>query len=178
MKHLMMSAILIFTLLLLLAACGDTGSAPAPSPVVRSGTVLASTPGTAPVVVLTPTTGPGGTVSQQPITLTDRTLTLERVSRKPGADASSIAVSITIKITSTTTGPIKNEATFYQLVAAEGDIFGAQSGTPPGFYGAIAPGQSRQGTITFQVPTAAAQSLELLYRPEVARETVLVPLNK
>jgi Domain of unknown function (DUF4352) len=178
-KHITNSVILMTALVLLLAACGggDTSSTPAPSPTIQSGTVTVSTPGTAPIVVLTPTSQ-GGSISKQSITLADRTLTMEQVSQKPGADASSTAVSITITITDTSSAAIQNKSTFYQLVGAEGDAFGTQSSVTPGFYGSITSRQTRGGTITFQVPTGAAQHLQLLYRPEVATETVLVPLNK
>jgi Domain of unknown function (DUF4352) len=169
---------LLLILLLLVAACGEANNTPAPSPTVQSGTVGVSTQGTGPIVLLTPTSAPGGSVSQQAITLADRTLTLVQVSRAPGADASSTAVSLTITITNTASASIQNNSTFYQLIDAEGDVFGTQSSVTPGFYGAIASHQSRRGTITFQVPTGAAQSLQLLYRPETATETVLVPLNK
>ncbi len=178
-KHITISVILMAALLLLLAACGggDTSSTPVPSPTVQSGTVAVSTPGTAPIVVLTPTSQ-GGSISKQTITLADRTLTLGQISQKPGADASSTAVSISITITDNSAAAIQNKSTFYQLVGAEGDAFGIQSSVTPGFYGSIASRQTRSGTVTFQVPTGAAQRLQLLYRPEVATETVLVPLNK
>ena len=178
-KHIAISVVLMAALLLLLAACGggDTNSPPAPSPAIQSGTVVASTPGTAPIVVLTPTSQ-GGSISKQTITLADRTLTLEHASQKPGADASSTAISVTITITDTSSAAIQNKSSFYQLIGAEGDAFGTQSSVTPRFYGSIAARQTRSGTITFQVPTGAAQRLQLLYRPEVATETVLVPLNK
>ena len=172
---------ILFTagLLLLLSACGDTGATPPPpQPTVQSGTVAASTPGTAPIVVLTPTPEQGGAVSKQTIRLADRTLTLQQVSQQPGVDASSRGVSITITITNTSAASIQNKSTFYQLVGAEGDAFGSQSSVTSGFYGPIPVRQNRSGTITFQVPIGAAASLQLLYRPEIATETVLVPLNK
>jgi len=178
-KHITISVILLAALLLLLAACGggNTSNTAAPSPTIQSGTVAASTPGTAPIVVLTPTSQ-GGSISKQTVSLADRTLTLEQVNQKPGADTSSTAVSITITITDISVAAIQNKSTFYQLISAEGDAFSTQSNVTSGFYGAIASRQTRSGTITFQVPAGAALRLQLLYRPEVATETVLFPLNK
>ncbi len=178
---------------LLLSACGGTSSSP---PTPQSGTVGVSTAGTAPIVVLTPTpptsqtsptpptspqTSPtlpaaGSTPTLHFITLADRALALGQVSKQPGADSSSTAISVTLTILNTSTSSIKNQATFYQLIGAEGDAFGTQSSVTPGFFGAIAPGQKRTGTIVFQIPTGAARGLRLLYRPEVATDTLLLPL--
>jgi hypothetical protein len=183
-------------LLLLLAGCGGgtgtgtgagntTVNSPVPSSgsssptqAVQSGTVAASTPGSGPIVVLTPTTQPDGTTKGETVKLADRTLTIVQVSKQAGVDASTTAVSITLIVTNTTTSAIQNRASFYQLIGAEGDAFVEQSGVTPGFYGPIAAKRSRQGTITFQVPAAAVQGLQLLYRPEVATETVLAALPK
>ena len=174
-----LGSLLTLVLISLLAACGATSSTPPrPLPTVQSGTVAVSTPGTGPIILLTPTSERGGTASKQMITLADRILILQQVSQKPGADASSTAISITIIITDTSSGFIQNKATFYELVSAEGDAFGTQSSVTPEFYGAIASRQTRSGTIIFQVPTGAAQGLQLLYRPEVPKETVLMPLNE
>ena len=70
-----------------------------------------------------------------------------------------------------------NEASYFQLIGAEGDTFGLQSSATADFFGTIASKFSRNGTIVFQIPTAAIDSLRLLYRSEVATETVFVSLN-
>ncbi len=98
-----------------------------------------STAGVGPITVLTETPVPGGETSKQPVTLHDRTLTVEKVSTKAGTDATSTSVSITISIANTGKTPIMNEAGFYELEGAEGDSFGSQSSVTPNFYGAIAP---------------------------------------
>jgi len=192
---------IVLSLLFLLSACGSTSFSP---PTPQSGTVGVSTAGTAPIVLLTPTspitptplTSPTSLTLLTPpasptstttpaadstptlhfVTLADRALALGQVSKQPGADSSSTAISVTLTIRNTSTASIKNQATFYQLVGAEGDTFGTQSSVTPGFFGAIAPGQQRTGTIVFQIPSGAARGLRLLYRPEVATDTLLLPL--
>ncbi|HEV2580271.1 MAG TPA: hypothetical protein VGT44_05410 [Ktedonobacteraceae bacterium] len=173
-----MNVFVLVAVLLLLAACGGADTSATSTPTVQSGTVAASTPGVGPIVAVTPTADAGTTPAQQTITLADRTLMLGQVSRSPGASASSTAVSITITVTDTTAMAIQNQSSFYQLVGAEGDAFGVQSSVTPGFYGTIAAKQWHKGTITFQVPTGASQGLQLLYRPEKATETTLIPLPK
>lgn len=179
----------LLALLALLAACGDSNSTNIVTPTLQSGTVGASTPGSGPTVIAvvtvvptvvagnTATTTSQGNPQKQVITLPDRTLTIGTVSKQAGSDASTTAVGLTITVTSTGPSPIMNSATFYQLVGAEGDSFGTQSSVSANFYGSIPPRGSRQGTIVFQVPTGAVKGLRLLYRPEVATETTLIPLG-
>lgn len=186
----------LLALLALLAACGDSNNTSVVTPTIQSGTVEASTPGAGPtvitVVTVTPTSvstsvtgntatptpqGTQGNPQQQVIMLTDRTLTINAVSKQAGSDASTTAVGLTITVTNTSPSPIMNSATFYQLVGAEGDSFGTQSSVSANFYGSIPSKGSHQGTIVFQVPTAALSGLRLLFRPEVATETTLIPLN-
>ena len=176
-------------LLALLAACGDSNSTSAVTPTLQSGTVIANTPGAGPPVITivtvvptgvagnTATTTPQGNPHKQVITLPDRTLTIDAVSKQAGSGASTTAVGLTITITSTGPSPIMNSAAFYQLIGAEGDSFGTQSSVSANFYGSVPTRSSRQGTIIFQVPTGALKGLRLLYRPEVATETALIPLN-
>ncbi len=179
----------LVALLALLAACGNSNSTNIVTPTLQSGTVGASTPGSGPTVITvvtvvptvvagnTATTTPQGNPQKQVITLPDRTLTIGTVSEQAGSDASTTAVGLTITVTNTSPSPIMNSATFYQLVGAEGDSFGTQSSVSSNFYGSIPPRGSRQGTIVFQVPVGAVKGLRLLYRPEVATETTLIPLN-
>ncbi|HZS76366.1 MAG TPA: hypothetical protein VFA41_07115 [Ktedonobacteraceae bacterium] len=189
LKRSLLSGLFLFVLLALLAACGGsdntatnintnannnpTGGQPTP----QSGTALPSTPGTGPVVVLTPTTT-GGNSQGQVIKLADRTLTITSASKVPGSDSSSTGIRIALTVTNTSNAPVKNDASFYQLVGAEGDIFGLPPNVSSSFFGNLAPRASRSGTLLFEVPTAAMNGgLRLLYRPEVASETVFVSLN-
>lgn len=179
----------LLALLALLAACGDSNSTVAVTPTLQSGTVVPNTPGQGPTVVTvvtvvptnlpgtTATTTPQGNPQKQVITLPDRVLTISKVSEQAGSDASSTAVGLTMIVTNTSSSPIMNSATFYQLVGAEGDSFGTQSSVSPNFYGSIPSHGSRQGTIVFQVPTGAVKGLGLLFRSDVATETTLIPLG-
>ena len=173
---------------MLLVACNgtaNTNNTISVTPTIQSGTVAANTPGAGPTViaigtivtaVATDVDTPAST-AKQVIPLADRTLTIGPTSQQAGTDASTTGVSLTITVTNTSASPIMNAATYYQLVGAEGDSFGTQSSVSANFYGAISPRGSRQGTIVFQVPTAAVKGLHLLYRPENAKDTVLVSLN-
>ncbi len=194
LKRILVGAVVL--LLFGLVACGgsntSTGdvSTPAATQPQTAGatsvlsTPIASTPGSGsgtpgigPIIILTPTPVPGGSSQSQLVKLSDRTLEIKTVSKQPGADASSTAISLTMTITNTGTTTIMNEASYYRLVAAEGDVFGVQSSATASFFGTIAPHSSRSGTIVFQVPTGAVNGLRLLYRSEIATETVFVPLN-
>ncbi len=175
-------------MLALLAACGDSSNTSAVIPTVQSGTVGENTPGSGPTVIvqatamttgITSTTSGTGTTptSGQVIKLADRTLTIVQISKQAGSDASSTGISLTLIVANTGQSPIMNQAAFYQLEGAEGDSFGTQSSVSANFYGSIPARGSRQGTIVFQVPTGAVNGIHLLYRPEVATETTLIPLN-
>jgi len=111
------------------------------------------------------------------VMLPDRTLIINDVGKQPGADASSTAIVLVITIKNTSAKSIMNEASFFQLIGSEGDTFGLQANTTTSFFGTIASKSSRNGTITFQMPTAAINNLRLLYRSEIATETVFVSLN-
>ncbi len=155
----------------------------APSPTathVHSAQVVAtptSTPGTGPLVILTPTPLPGGSSNGQLVTLPDRTLAIYSASKQPGMDANSTAISLVMTINNTGTKPILNQAAYYLLVGSEGDVFGYQSSATAGYFGTIAPHNSRSGTIVFQVPAAAVKGLRLMFRPEIVQETVFVALS-
>ena len=174
----------LLAMLALLAACSDAGSTNAVTPTLQSGTVIASTPGAGPTViavttavVVAPDNDTPTSAAKQVIALRDRILTISQVSKQAGSDAATTGISLTISVTNTGPSPILNQAAFYQLVGAEGDSFGTQSSVLASFYGSIAPRGSRQGTIVFQVPAGAIKGLRLLYRPEVATETALIPLG-
>ncbi len=87
-------------------------------------------------------------------------------------------MSLTLTLKNTGTKPILNQATFFQLVGSEGDVFGYQSSVTPGFFGTISPQSGRNGTIVFLVPTGAMSGgIRLLYRSEIDTETVFVSLQ-
>ena len=184
-------SVITFFLFLLLTACTTTStignqgstsgksssSTPQGRPTVVYGTSIPSTPGVGPIVILTPTTVPGGNPHSQLVTLADRTLIITSASQQAGSDSNAAAISLAMTIKNTSTKPIMNEAAFFQLIGSEGDAFGIASGTASNFFGTIAPQSSRSATVVFQVPAGAINGLHLLYRPEVATEAVSIALN-
>jgi hypothetical protein len=179
LRRVIFCGMLVFPSCLLITAC-TTNSVSNPVPtkqVLVQSTSMASTPGIGPTVILTPTKVSGGNEHGQLVTLPDRILTITNVSKQAGADSSSIAINLTITIKNTSVKTINNDATYFQLTSAEGDAFGLQYSAAHNFFGAIAPQSSRSGTIVFQVPTGAVNGMRLLYRPEVATETIFVPLD-
>lgn len=152
---------------------GVTGT-PTTSSAVTTPT---STTASGPQVILTPTPVAGGGATSQLVTLADRTLTITSVSQQPGSSANTMAITLVMAIHNTGAKSIQNQASFYKLVGAEGDIFGLQSSATASFFGTIPPQGSLNGTIVFQVPMAATNGLRLLFRSEVVSETVFVPLK-
>jgi hypothetical protein len=134
------------------------------------------TPPNGPQTILTPTPVAGGGANSQQVVLADRTLIISSVS-KQNSGANSTAVTLVMAVHNTGTKAIQNQASFYELVSTEGDIFGLQSSATASFFGTIAPQSSLNGTIVFQVPSAASSGLRLLFRSEVASETVFVALK-
>ncbi len=182
LKHIVAYGVIIVALFLLLTACdtsgttGNPGSTPT-QPKVVQGTALPSTPEIVPTVILTPTIVPNGNNSHsQLVTLSDRTLIITNASKKSGTDNNTVVISLTVMVKNTSAKPIKNRATYFQLTA-QGDVFGMHSSANSSFFGTIAKQSSRSGTIVFQVPAGAVNGISLLYRPEVATETVFVSLN-
>lgn len=145
---------------------------PTTTPVVAAPT---ATSGSGPQVILTPTPVSGGGATSQLVTLADRTLTIISVSQQQGTN--STAITLVMAVHNTGAKSIQNQASFYKLVGAEGDIFGLQSSATASFFGTILPQGSLNGTIVFQVPTAATSGLRLLFRSEVVTETVFVSLK-
>jgi Domain of unknown function (DUF4352) len=181
-KRIIYYGILALVIFLLMTACNAPiiadNSTPTPAqPSLVQGTSLASTPGVGPTVILTPTIVSNGNAHSQLVTLSDRILIISSISKQAGADSSSLAISLTMTIKNTGAKTIMNEAMYFQLTGADGDTFGVQSGANSEFFTAIAPQSSRTGTIVFQIPVGATNGLRLMYRPEVATETVFVPLN-
>jgi Domain of unknown function (DUF4352) len=186
-KRAITSSVITLVLCLLLTACttlttasnqgAPSGNPNASKPTVIYGTSISSTPGVGPIVILTPTIVPGGSPHSQLITLADRTLIITSVSQHAATESNATAISLTMTVKNTSTKPILNKATFFQLIGSEGDTFGVASGASSNFFGTIAPNSSRSATLVFQVPASAVNGLHLLYRPEVATETVSVALN-
>ena len=156
---------------------GLTGTPGTPSIATSAVAAPTSMPGGGPLVILTPTPVAGGGATSQLVTLADRTLTITSVSQQQGGSANSMAITLVMAIHNTGTKSIQNQASFYKLVGAEGDFFGLQSSATASFFGTIPPQGSLNGTIVFQVPTAAINGLRLLFRSEVVTETVFVPLK-
>jgi len=166
-------------LLFLLAAC-NSGNSPVngqATPTVVTARSARGTPGSGPHVVTSPTPVPGGNPHSQQVELGDRTLVLNSVSKQDNADGQSSLITLALTIRNTSNKPIRNEVSFFQLMSTEGDTFTYQSNSSDTFYGDMSAHSSRDGTIVFQIPKAAASNLRLLYRPEVETESVLMPLN-
>ena len=152
-----------------------------PSQTAPAGsTAVVATPiqsnGAAPVEVATRTPVPGGSSTSQQMVLKDRILAINTVNRQKGANPDPVAINIAMTIKNTGGRSIQNQAAFFQLVGAGGDFFG-QTNSSDNFYGPIAPHTTRNGTITFQLPAAAAKNLRLMYRSEVASEALLIPIK-
>ena len=166
-----------------LAACGAGNPGPNLSPAAAvtprlvTPTPVGGSPGTGPTVISNPAPLPGGKINSQKVVLGDRTLIINSVTSQRAASKSSILIDMDIVVRNTTGKAIGNKAAFFQLVGPGGDTFGYQDNSPDNFYGTIGGHASRSGRIEFQIPSAAASSLYLLYRPEIAKETVLTRLK-
>lgn len=168
-----------------LAACGSTtnpgsGSAatvaPAPAATPRQVTPKngGGSPGQGPLVVSGPASLPG---SGRQVVLRDRTLIITSVTKHPGPAHGSVLIDLNLVVRNTSGRSIKNMPAFFQLIGPEGDSFNYQYKSSDNFYRPIGAGTSRAGLTQFEIPAAAAASLSLLYRPEVARDTALIQLK-
>jgi hypothetical protein len=170
-----------------LAACGSVVSPesnspaaarPAATPQLVSPKPLGGSAGKGPQVISNPSRLPSGQASGQKVALNDRTLTITSVTSRSGASQGSILIDLDLVVRNTSGKAIQNKAAFFELIGAEGDTFGQQaSNSSDDFYGTVDPHASRSGSIEFQIPAAAASNLYLLYRPEIATETVLTRLT-
>ncbi len=161
------------------ATAGSTQSqdTSAPStPVVITPASASGSAGTGPVVINTPKPVTGGNANSQQVTLADRQILITNATRQSTGAAGSTTITLSITVKNTSGSVIKNQADFFQLMGAEGDAF-SQSNSSDNFYGPIPAHTARAGTIIFRMPTAAATNLRLLYRSEIASETVLTNLN-
>ena len=179
----------MLVMLVLLAACSSTGNTSnqgtGPSAAARATITpqlvtpkdVHGSPGTGPQVISSPTTVPGSKPGSQHIVLGDRTLIITSVSKQNGASPNAALISLNLGVQNTSAKAIMNLAPFFQLMGSEGDIFGSQYNSSDDFYGSIPAHTTRDGMIAFQIPTAATPGLRLLYRPEVATETVIILLK-
>jgi hypothetical protein len=133
--------------------------------------------GSGPIVVTSPPPVPGGNAGSEQIVLKDRTLDINSVSKRSATNTALNLITLVLTVKNTSSKPIMNRPNFFQLIGAEGDIFSYQVNSSDNFYGPIPANSSRNGTIVFQIPGAAAHNLHLLYRSEIAAETALVVLN-
>lgn len=170
-----------------LAACSSAANSGSDSPAAAGSAAppqlvspkpLRGSAGEGPRVIPTPPRLPGGQVGSQKVVLSDRILTITSVTSQPGASQSSTLIKLDLVVRNTSAKAIQNEAAFFALIGAEGDTFGNQDdNSSDTFYGAIGAHASRVGSIEFEIPAAAASNLYLLYRPEIATETVLTRLT-
>jgi hypothetical protein len=169
-----------------LAACSSavgqgSGASAAASPEATPRLVtpksVGGSPGKGPLVISSPAPLPGGKIGSQTVALSDRALVISSVTRHRGANPGSILIDLDLVVRNTSGKAIRNQSAFFQLMGPGGDIFGYQNNTPDNFYRTIEAHASRSGTIEFEIPTAAVSSLYLLYRPEIATETVLTQLK-
>lgn len=176
--------------LLALAACnsgGENGASAQRSSSANAGATKtpqlvtpkssSGKPGQGAQVIATPSPVPGGPKGSQQVVLSDRTLIIYKASKQKSANANSTFVKLDLAITNATEKEIQNLPAFFQLIGLEGDIFSYQYNSTDTFYSPVAAHTTATGSIVFQLPAAAATGLNLLYRPEVAHETVIVPLT-
>jgi hypothetical protein len=164
-----------------LAACSSGSGSPSAGAAVTPQLVtpkpVGGSPGQGPTVISSPVPLPGGKISSQKVVLKDRTLVINSVTSQRAAIKNQILIDLDLVVRNTSGKAIKNQAGYFQLIGPGGDTFGYQDNSPDAFYGTIGAHASRRGTIEFQIPSAAASSLYLLYRPEIAKETVLTQLK-
>lgn len=146
-----------------------------PQPVVSKS--ISGTPGRRPIVITSPTPVSGGKPGSQQIVLADRTLIIISATRQKAASANSTLISLFLTVRNTSAKAIMNLPAYFQLMGSGGDTFGYQYNSSDNFYGTIAAHTNLNGMIVFEVPAAAVSGLRLLYHPEVATETAIIPLQ-
>ena len=179
-RHLLFALMSLF--LSLVAACSsanDRGAKPSASVAPQEFTAKSAggSPGVGPKVVPDTTAPPGSGKHSQKVVLRDRVLIINDVTLQASDSQGVASIELDLSVQNTGDKDIMNQATFFRLIGSEGDIFGKQYNSSDTFYGPIDAHQSRRGAISFKTPKAAASTLRLLYRPEVATETAIVPLN-
>lgn len=164
-----------------LAACGTVQAAPgAPAgspPSQITAKSAGGTPGKGPRVIASPTPLPGGKAGSQKVTMSDRTLVINSVTKRQAKKKQSVVIALNMAVRDTGKKAIRNDSGFYELMDVGGDTFSVTAGNSGSFYGTIGSQASRSGLIEFQVPAAAASGLFLLYRPENGADAVLTRLQ-
>jgi hypothetical protein len=156
------------------AVIADTQPSP---PTLVTAKPVAGAPGKGPTVITSPVPLPGGAVSSQKVALSDRTLLISSVTTRTAAIHGSVLIDLRLAVQNISGKAISNRAAFFELIGPGGDTFGYQGKSTGGLFGAIGAHASRSGMIEFQIPSAAASGLYLLYRPEIAAEAVLTRLK-
>ena len=146
------------------------------TPIVVTPKATQKSGGNGPLVIVSPTPVPGGSIDSQQVVLADRTLVISSATKQK-VNTNSLLITLVITVKNTSAKSIMNQSTFFQLMGAEGDTFSYQYNSSDNFYGPVAAQSARTGTISFEIPAAAATNLRLLYHSEVATETVLVTLK-
>lgn len=183
-------------LVVLLAACnsgnpgGQTSNKPAThkavtpnaTTVVTSSTPNSNTskPSNGPIVITSPTPVPGGNANSQQIILPDRTIVINSITKQNSTTKNAVSIVMALTIKDTGGKDITNQSSYYQLISSEGDAFGltqAEISAAANFFGTITAGNARTGTLNFEVPSATVSNLRLLYRSNIATETVFVVLH-
>jgi hypothetical protein len=157
------------------SSSAEAGPTVTPRPIIPKS--VSGSPGRGPQVISSPALLPGGKISSQKVVLTDRTLVINSVISRQETSQGSIRIALDLVVRNTSGKAIRNKAAFYQLIGPEGDTFGPINNSSDDFYGTIDAHASRSGTIEFEIPSAVTSSLYLLYRPEIATETVLTQLK-
>jgi len=139
-------------------------------------TSVPGTPGTGPVIILSPTPVPGGGAHSQQVLLPDRTLIINNVSQSAGANANMVTVTLSLEVKNTGSKSIMNQLAYFLMNSSEGDSFSPTSSATSSFYGTIGANSSHSGTLVFQIPSAAVKGLRLMYHPEVATDTTFIPI--
>ena len=124
-----------------------------------------------------PGTGPTvGSNTSGPIALPDRSVAIVSFTKRFEKQNQAEFVDISLTISNQGQSPITNEPRFFSLIGQGGDVFSYQDNSSDNFYLPIDPRTSRTGLIEFEIPAAAAKGLQLLYRPDVATDTVIARL--
>src|SRR5579859_5987832 len=163
-------------LLFLLAACGPADSSTSSNsstPILINAKSVRGMPGSGPIVVSLSDSD----IDDQQVVLKDRILVFDSLSKQDTDDGYASLIALALTVRNTSDKPIMNQSSFFQLMSVEGDTFTYQYNSSDHFYDILSAHSSRDGTVVFQIPKAAASHLQLLYHPEVATESVLMLLK-
>lgn len=147
------------------AARGPARSGATPTAIIPTSS--SGSAGTGPVL---------GSNTSGPIALPDRSLAIVSFTKRLQKSNQAEFIDISLTISNQGESPITNEPRFFQLIGQGGDVFSYQDNSSDDFYLPIDAHTSRTGLIEFEIPAAAAKGLQLLYRPDVATDTVIARL--